>query len=208
MLVERFVNELMSSNCYVVYDLDSKRCLIIDPASESSEREIQFIKDNNLFPDYIILTHEHTDHTWGVNSLLEQFPDVKIAAHSECARLINKESRSYFLFYYNDPSYSYKVSNIDIQITSEEQSIEWNNKHITFIYTPGHSSGSMCIAIDEMLFTGDTLMQFKPYIPRKGGSKEDFAESLDKLKRLYINDKTFIWPGHGDGFKYCSYENL
>ena len=67
--VERFINDLMTSNCYVVYDEVTKGCLVIDPASEKSLREIQFIEERGLSLDYIILTHEHTDHNWGVNSL-------------------------------------------------------------------------------------------------------------------------------------------
>lgn len=45
--VERFVNELMTSNCYVVYDEDTKRCLAIDPGSEKSLSEIEFIEKKN-----------------------------------------------------------------------------------------------------------------------------------------------------------------
>ena len=69
--VERFVNELMTSNCYVVYDEGTKRCIVIDPGSEKSLREIDFIEAHQLQLDYIIISHEHTDHNWGVNSLRE-----------------------------------------------------------------------------------------------------------------------------------------
>ena len=44
--VERFVNQLMSSNCYIVVDEESMRCLCIDPASEKSEREIDYLEGN------------------------------------------------------------------------------------------------------------------------------------------------------------------
>lgn len=63
--IERFINELMNSNCYVVYDDNTKRCLVIDPGSEHSLREIEFIEENELTLDYILITHEHTDHNWG-----------------------------------------------------------------------------------------------------------------------------------------------
>ena len=57
--VERFVNELMTSNCYVVYDDDTKRCLVIDPGSEKSLDEISFIDDRNLKLDYIIAYNKY-----------------------------------------------------------------------------------------------------------------------------------------------------
>ncbi len=63
--IERFINELMSSNCFIVYDEVTKHGVVVDPGSEKSEREQCFIKEKDLVIDYIILTHEHTDHTWG-----------------------------------------------------------------------------------------------------------------------------------------------
>ena len=46
--IQRFVNELMTSNCFVVWDDDSRHCVIIDPASKKAEREIQLIEDNKV----------------------------------------------------------------------------------------------------------------------------------------------------------------
>ena len=69
--IERFINELMSSNCYLVVDEDSRHCLCIDSASEKSLHEIEYIEENRLTLDYILLTHEHVDHTWGANALKE-----------------------------------------------------------------------------------------------------------------------------------------
>ena len=51
--VERFVNQLMTSNCYIVVDEESKHCLCIDPASEKSECEIAYL--GNGFSDEINL---------------------------------------------------------------------------------------------------------------------------------------------------------
>lgn len=38
--VKQLENQLMKSNCYIVVDWPSKTCVVIDPASEKSEREI------------------------------------------------------------------------------------------------------------------------------------------------------------------------
>ena len=72
--IVRFINELMTSNCYVVYDDETRGCLVIDPASEKSLREMDLIETLHLSLDYIIITHEHTDHNWGVNALHNLFP--------------------------------------------------------------------------------------------------------------------------------------
>ena len=111
--IERFVNELMTSNCYVVHDEDTKRCLVIDPGSEKSLREIEFIEKNNLTLDYIIITHEHTDHNWGLNALREHFKDSKLLCSEECSKHVKKANRAYFLLYYDDPNYRYEIAPAD-----------------------------------------------------------------------------------------------
>jgi len=196
--VERYVNQLMTSNCYIVVDEESKRCLCIDPASEKSEREIAYIEDKGFQLDYILLTHEHTDHTWGVNALLARYPMAKVICSSLCRDALSKEAKTYFLFYYNDPNYSYNVRRVDHTTEELNCHLEWHGHDINFITTPGHSPGSVCIAIDDMVFGGDTLMPFKPFIKkRNGGSVEQFQESVKKMLNAFPED-TIVYPGHGD----------
>ncbi len=62
--------------------------------------------------------------------------------------------------------------------------------------TPGHSRASMCIDIDGMLFTGDTIMPFPRYLNKKDGNLEDWKKSVAMLESKYSDD-TLIFPGHG-----------
>lgn len=194
--VERFVNELMTSNCYVVYDEVAKRCLVIDPGSEKSLREIEFIEKEKLSLDYIIITHEHTDHNWGVNALREHFNESKLICSEECSKHVKKAHRAYFLLYYDDPDYRYEIAPADFFIRDDEI-IEWCGYQLKFIFTPGHSCGSVCIEIDRLLFTGDTIMPYKPYFNGRDSNQDDWNKSIEKIKRLYPND-TIIYPGHGE----------
>ena len=195
----------MTSNCYIVVDEDSKRCFCVDPASEKSEREIAYIEDKGLQLDYIILTHEHTDHTWGVNALLAQYPLAKVICSSLCRDALPHEAKAYFQLYYDDPNYSYNVARVDNTTEGLGWQMEWNSHKVVFIQTPGHSPGSICIAIENILFGGDTLMPFKPFIKkRNGGSMEKFQESVRKIVDSYP-DETLVYPGHGDLGKLKDY---
>lgn len=196
--VERFVNQLMTSNCYVVVDEESMHCLCIDPASEKSEREIAYIEGKGFILDYILLTHEHTDHTWGVNALIEKYPSVKVICSELCKIALPKETKTYFQFYYDDPNYTYNVSRVDSTTEDLGWQMEWNGHNVVFIATPGHSSGSVCICIDDVLFGGDTLMPFKPFVKkRNGGSQEEYRNSLLSLQKMFALSIT-VFPGHGE----------
>ncbi len=202
--VKRFINELMSSNCYILWDDISHKCVIIDPASENSLSEIGFIEGNNLVLDYIILTHEHTDHTWGVNNLLDEYPEAKVICHRIAKDNMNTESKAYFRLYYNDPSYSYKVRQFDVVFDEALYELVWNNTTLRFIHVPGHSMGSVCVLVNGWLFTGDTILQSKPYVNKRNGSKELFIESVKKLLTMFDGNQ-IILPGHGDQFRLKEY---
>lgn len=180
-------------------DEASKHCICIDPASEKSEREIAYIEQLGLSLDYIILTHEHTDHTWGVNALVDRFYPQVICSEI-CKQNLGMEFQAYFQLYFNDTEYTYNVCNVDKTTEELGWQLEWQGYKMEFIPTPGHSMGSVCILIDGKLFTGDTIMQSKPYVNRRNGSKEKFKESVTKILYLFDGEQV-IYPGHGDTFK-------
>ena len=68
---------------------------------------------------------------------------------------------------------------------------------ITVLQTPGHTPGSVCLLIDDTLFTGDTLFAGscgRTDLP--GGSWEQMRRSLDRLASLEPN--YWVLPGHGE----------
>ncbi len=202
--VERFVNELMSSNCYIVVDEASKHCICIDPASEKSLREIEFIENNALTLDYIILTHEHTDHTWGCNALVERY-GAKVVCSEICKQNLAKEFQAYFLLYYDNTDYHYTVCKVDETTDEIGGQMLWQGHLIKFVPTPGHSMGSICLEMDDMLFTGDTIIQSKPYINKRNGSKELFFESVKMVLETFQPDIK-VFPGHGEPFLLKDYQ--
>ena len=195
--VQRFVNQLLSSNCYIVYDDETKKALIIDPGSEESKKEIDFIENNHLHPDYIILTHEHTDHNWGVNALKEKFPELKLICSELCDKQVKRTSRIFFSCYCDNPDYIYTIAPADILVKSDEDVLKWNEIDILFVMTPGHSKASICIDINGMLFTGDTIIPYPRYLNKKDGNLEEWNKSIKKLTSIY-NNYTKVYPGHGD----------
>lgn len=205
--VKRLENELMKSNCYIVTDVASKSCVIIDPASEKSEREIEYIDNNGLHLEYILLTHEHSDHTWGANALKEKFPDAKIVCSELCEKYAKKSSKAYFLLYYNKKGYRYELMPADIIIHSDEDVINWRTVEIHFVMTPGHSYGSMCIDIDGMLFTGDTIMPFEAYFNGRDSNEEDWIKSVNIVLDKYTAE-TELYPGHGRILKFSDWKQI
>ena len=74
--------------------------------------------------------------------------------------------------------------------------ISVGRKKILCIETPGHTQGSMCFMVDDMIFTGDTLfMEGVGLCDMKGGDAGEMYESIRKIKK-YISNTTRVFPGH------------
>ena len=76
MQIECFEFNMFGENTYIVFDTTSHECAIIDPGMMvERERSIidNFIKKNCLKPKFILLTHLHVDHVFGVSHLVEKY---------------------------------------------------------------------------------------------------------------------------------------
>lgn len=195
--VKRFVNTPVPSNTYLL--IDGGHCLVIDPGSKEQADVRDYIQANGLTLDYIILTHEHFDHCWGVNYLLESFP-AKTVATKLCAEWVQTPYNYFNQMYYNSDE-MYQIDHIDIHVEDIGCKMMWGETPIEFIKTPGHSNKGMCVVIGGCLFTGDTIIyRTKPFLKKRyGASKEDLKKSIDTIYQTFPAD-TKIYPGHGESF--------
>ena len=195
--VKRFVNTPVPSNTYLL--IDGEHSLAIDPGSKEQADVRDFIQANDLTLDYIILTHEHFDHCWGVNFLLETFSPQTVATQL-CAEWVEKPYNYFNQMYYNSDE-MYQIAHVDIHVEDIGCKMMWGETPIKFIKTPGHSNNSLCVDIGGCLFTGDTILyRTKPFLKKRyGSSKEELKKSIDLIYQTYPKD-TRIYPGHGEFF--------
>ncbi len=181
-----FVNGPFRTNTYLVYDEDTRDCFIIDPAKEHQPLmdEIRHLK---LTPSHIILTHGHSDHTGGIKWLKESFPDIILLAS-----VLEKD-----LLLSRRMSFGPGDITADIYVKDGE-SFSIGSLNMSFISTPGHTPGGMCIYFEKekLLFSGDTL--FFGTVGRSdlhGGDGEKLIESV-KTKLLVLPEDVKVFPGH------------
>ena len=60
-----------------------------------------------------------------------------------------------------------------MQVFQKEKSIQWRDIGIRFILTPCDSKDGMCISIENMQFTGETIMPYNAYFTRRDSNVED-----------------------------------
>lgn len=174
------------TNCYVVYDSGSLSGVIIDPG-ESTEGINRLLKDTNVKVKGILLTHGHVDHSASVNYLISLFPEVKVYVSAiDDNRMKNKD------FIFGEAPIEGNVVHI-----KENDELVFDDLKFRVIETPGHSDGSVCYLIDNILFSGDTIFRgsYGRYdLP--GGDGRTLMKSITE-KLLNLDGKTIVYPGHG-----------
>jgi glyoxylase-like metal-dependent hydrolase (beta-lactamase superfamily II) len=218
MEIRRVPLRYLKSNMYVL--IQNKSAILIDP---NESREIaELLYKLGIANIFIFLTHEHFDHTSGVNYFIKQF-DSKIICQSYCSEsiAIPKKNRPMSLapiaakyanpdevinFFSGKYPYSIKA-NI---IFDEVMDWNWGSHRIKFIYTPGHTKGSSVIIVDNRIaFTGDYMILGEKAILRyPGGSTEDY-QNITLPFLLSLQSDLIICPGHGKSYKKADavYEN-
>lgn len=201
--IHLIVNNPVSSNCFVVYDKEySNECLIIDPGSEDSSELLKFLQENELSPLYILLTHEHFDHSWGCNVLQKTY-SVPILSSQLCGERVRHHKTNYSAFF-NPLSY-FDVDGEICAITFDHP-YHWLGQDIYIYNTPGHTDSSITVRIENSLFTGDTLIKgLKTVTKLPGGSKEKTKQSMELIQSL-IGQGLIVYPGHGTEFYLDSYD--
>ncbi|MCX7988663.1 MAG: MBL fold metallo-hydrolase [Thermodesulfovibrio sp.] len=190
MKIKKFEVGPLLVNCYVVYDEKIKDAFVVDPGDEP-DLVLDFIKEEGLYVKYIICTHGHFDHIGAVRELKDE-TGAHIILH-----------RGDLEIYKHSPEVAREFFGIEIESQPEpdilidnEETIKIFQKELKFLYTPGHSPGSISVYLDGYLFTGDTL--FAGSVGRTdliGGNMQQLLNSLKKLGSFPPD--TLVLPGHG-----------
>lgn len=197
--IRRFINNPVPSNTYLISIKNTSSCIVIDPGTKDEQELIEYINGNGLTVDYILLTHEHFDHCWGVNKLIEKTV-AKVVCTQNCKDKVIQPS-NYFNKFYFDSEEGYAVNRVDIVVEDLDYNLSWNGVNIRFLVTMGHSLGGMCISIENYLFTGDSLLlNTKPVLMKRlGSSKFDYKKNVMRIFSSF-QDTTKVYPGHGKKF--------
>ncbi|GIS10434.1 MAG: MBL fold metallo-hydrolase [Alphaproteobacteria bacterium] len=200
--IKGFFDKETSTISYVVYDMTSKKCAVIDSVLDfdfssgtidyhNAEKIISFIEKMKLDLEWLIETHVHADHLsaspyiqkklGGKIGISEKISDIQnifgktFNAGTEFQRDGSQFDR---LFKDND---EYKIGSIKCKV----------------INTPGHTPACTAHVIGNSIFVGDTL-----FMPDLGSARADFPggdarelyRSIQKI--LSYPDDTLIFVCH------------
>lgn len=201
------------TNCYLIESNSTN--ILVDTGQRMFFKKLSaFLHANLTFQnktlDYLILTHTHYDHAGNANKVKELFAPQIIVHEKESTCLAEGFTTlprgtnliinllTTIVNKYLSRLGKYEAAQSDIEICNSKK-LNLNNLEI--LETPGHTSGSLSVLIDqEMAIVGDTLFGVLPnkVFPPFADNKEVLMESWRKLLKT---DSTLFFPAHGKVIK-------
>lgn len=170
--IERLELGPWGTNAYIITCMQTRTSALIDAPSDAS-RIMKSLEDAT--PEYMLLTHSHSDHTGALMELRKRLKSP-LAVHREDSGM-------------SPCSPEILLNHGDL--------LPLGKLIVEVLHTPGHTAGSLCFRIGKYLLAGDTIF---PGGPGKTGTPYDFAQIVKSItSRIFpLPDDTEIYPGHGD----------
>lgn len=168
-----FCRELNRGKCktYLIADEGTRRAMLIDPLKENTGRYIAVAAYHGFRLDYVADTHTHADHRSGTFDVAE-LTDAKVVMERHAPA----------------PHVAIHVSSGDV--------LALGDLEVKLLPTPGHTPDSMCLSVDDRVFTGDTLLiggTGRTDFPG-GDSGKQYDGIVNAL--FTLPDDTIVLPGH------------
>ena len=177
------------SNTYIVGNEED--CFIVDPSNDARNIK-KMVKNRNVLG--IFLTHGHYDHFRTLLDTMKLY-DTKIYMHKETLdKLRNPNISCSNMFGYNT---IIDLTPDKYKIVHNGDKVNLNNFEIKILTTPGHTNCSICIMLENVIFSGDTL--FESGVGRWDLPTGNVIELTKSIKMLLgLKNDFIVYPGHGD----------
>ena len=189
--IKEIVNSIFTSKTYILHKDGEKKAWLVDIGDIDTVQS--FLIKKQLIVAGVFITHGHFDHIYGLQSLMNHYPDCKvyISEYGKEALASDKLNMSR----YHESPVKYDGDNIVIVHEGETMKLFEHEPEIQFYETPGHNPGCLTMIIGNFVFTGDA------YIPSIGANtqiryadKELAKMSLDRI--LNLAKGKIILSGH------------
>ncbi len=194
MSVSQIAVGYLQTNCYIV-PCGAWKGIVIDPGGSYKKIDAK-LQELGIKEVAVMLTHAHFDHILAAEELICNY-SAKLYVHEEELDILNGDANLAVAMGLG------RLPTLQPTVVLTEGEYDVFGKNVRVIHTPGHTKGSVCYVIDNMLFSGDTLF-------RESYGRTDFPTgSITALKRsvkkLCALPDCTVYPGHGESTS-ISYE--
>ena len=171
MIFRQLFDSTSSTYSYLIASRRGAEALIIDPVLEKVDRYIQLLNELDLRLVKAVDTHLHADHITGLAELRDR---------THCITAMGEQT---------------KADVVSMRLADGDR-LGIEGVSLDVIYTPGHTDDSYSFAMEDRVFTGDTLLirgtgrtDFQ-----NGDPRQQYESIFQRL--LKLRDDTLVYPAH------------
>jgi hydroxyacylglutathione hydrolase len=190
----------MENFVYLVGDLESKTCIVVDAAWDI-EGIVNLAHKDGMKIVGALATHYHPDHIGGKIFGITIEGLAEVMAKNPCpvhAHRLEKEG-------------IIKVTGLssnDIIAHDSGDKVSVGSLEIELLHTPGHTPGSLCFRLNKSLLSGDTLfLRGCGRVDLPGGDVDEMYRTIHERFSSISND-TIVFPGHAYGGDHAAMDKL
>lgn len=185
------VNSVSNSKTYILYCKGCDKAWLVDIGD--IEPVFLFLDEKQLSVAGVFLTHGHYDHFYGLQSLIERFPNCKVYATAYTKRVIASEELN--LSCKLEKPIKYEGNNV-VEVHEGDEFVLFESEPPLQIYeVPGHNPGCMAMILGDYIFTGDAYIPglgVKDFVPY--ANKEQAKLSMERI--LNLTEGKTVFAGH------------
>jgi hydroxyacylglutathione hydrolase len=195
MNVRMFTVGPVQENCFLLWQEDSNKALIVDPGDDASKL-LDAIRELGLEIEAILVTHCHFDHIGAVAPVAEATGAPVYISGIEAPVLAD-------IMRWTPPGFGPFESYQAEHLLKGGEKLELAGFEIDVLFTPGHSPGHVTYSLPDQqaIFSGDVLFQSsvgRTDLP--GGDWGTLLSSIGSLVETLPAEKdgadTTVYPGH------------
>lgn len=188
MFLEAFSDNPFATNCWLLSADGNEEALVIDPGF-FADRVRSLLTAAGKRPVAVLATHGHYDHVGAAAEMCGEDLPFYIHKEDELA-LIDPEAWGAGM-----PVPSARP--VNTRLLSDAEVVEHAGLALEVLHTPGHTPGSVCFRLPELVFTGDLV--FRSSIGRFDFPNSSQAAMMQSLGRfLALPDELAVYPGHNE----------
>ena len=193
--IAKFTLSPIQENTYVLYT-ESGEAALVDPGCyfDAEKKELSaFIASKNLRVQYLLQTHCHLDHVFGLQWAADTY-GLQPHMHPQEEMVLQWGPASAAMWNLPFDCYAGPFHPLEAG-----QSLTLGGIQLQVLFTPGHSPGHVCFyqAEQQVVIAGDVL--FEGSIGRTdlpGGHMPTLLQSIQQ-QLMVLPDATIVHPGHG-----------
>lgn len=188
--VDYITNRVFNSRTYILTRPDCDKVWLVDCGD--TDRVLELIEGKTV--EGVLLTHSHSDHIYGLEALIKQFPKVRIYTNEAGVEALRdaKMNISHYHSEYSDISIDCPDN---IQVIKESDELDVLGTFVRIYETPGHAPSCITYVVEDKVFTGDSYIPgVKVFTGFPYANRAQARESVERI--LHFSEDRIICPGH------------